>query len=265
MRNVPFLFAAALLAARSPSALNAAEAPKPAVVGLQVMRPGTHEASLSIVPGERAGTTLWLLVTLPDRHIVGLDETASKITAFADDKGTDLNVEERNRFWHKPVDCETVEDGRGCVLAFRSPKLPAANARTLALKATVVLLHGIGDKTAAQASVALKEGAEIKVGPFPMKIMTLAALKSPPARRLLTLEGSQEDRAIRSFAFIGPDGKDIGAEIIPGRRVGAGSLVHWYRPFALPAGVENVTLRITYFERLESITVPIEITAGIGF
>ena len=261
-RSVAVVVALLVAATVCPAAF-AAEKPGLELVGIQVVKPDPGRKHFGIVQGLRAGTSLWLRLTRPDKHFICLDEKASTLDAYADDKGTDLKPTAQRTYWGKPIRGQ-VPDASHCVLEFQSSKIPAAGARTLAVKANVVMTCGVGEKSAEQKGVALKAGSPTTVGPVPMKVEKIRPSGWGKVKMTVELSGEKDEEMIKEVVFVGPDG-----EVVPSRKVGSsrsriGTKVNWRRSYGLHQKLETATVRIIYFERVETLAVPVEVTAGVG-
>ena len=265
MNRLPALVLAILAAAVLCEAGAAAEAPVVKVVGLQVMAPRPDKPQLSVVEGHRGGTWLYVQVARATTHFIDLDAKASTVASFTDDKGTTLLAPKARSLWDKPISGQVATGGGACTLQFYSSKTPAPGASKLSVKATAVLRCGAGRKTVEQKALALKAGSAITVGPVPMTVKDVRPSSWGKSKLVVELGGESDDKAIQGFTFLGSDGKEIPHAQLGHNRFRMGTKVRWSRTIGLEQKIDVVAVKIAYFERLESLTVPVEVTASLGF
>ena len=217
--------------------------------------------------GHFAGTSLHLKVTSASKTFLEVSEDASKLARFVDDKKTDLSKQRRQGFgsdWLKGP-TRIAPDGHSCVLQIGSDVLPAPGATRLSLKATVAILCGSQEKTATQPDVQLKVGRKLKLGPIPLAVQRAEdGGWNPDTKFSVTLASSTSLAKIKELAFLGPGGKEIPHRLEGSGTMGMPGSVTYTRRYGLSEKVAEAGLRITYFEKTETLNVPIDITTGVG-
>ena len=146
-----------------------------------------HDAMMS---GGMPGTELTLLLTTTERHIVGLDEDASRLTRFADDKGTVLAPQGRGqpaRFLWPRVSA----DGRLCVVGVRADATPSPGATKLLVQGELAVRCGEGEKTVESDEIDLKAGAKLTLGTITVTVKQDD--QAGPALRLMPMPSTQDD------------------------------------------------------------------------
>ncbi|MFO0891796.1 MAG: hypothetical protein U0790_21990 [Isosphaeraceae bacterium] len=227
----------------------------------------------------RPGTTLTLLLEDPDRLIEGVTIKESRITKFGDDKGTDLLAgeappEENNprRFIRPgmpqgPIAAEVDPGGHRVTLTLHSPRLPASGAAKILLEADLALKYSRGERFVEQKGVNLRLD-KITAGTVPMIVATQSDDQEmmgmqPGGQKgmqvILFHQGPME--GIKNVAFIGPDGAEIQAT--KGGWGSSGSLHQTH--YHLARQVDTCTLRITVPEVVETATLAISVSTGVGF
>jgi hypothetical protein len=103
--------------------------------------------------GLRPGTHVYLAMTAADKYLTRFDDQASKLLSFMDDKGTNLTGQPIVGNFGFPV---TSADQHQCVVEVISDKLPAVGARTVKIKANVMLLAGADLKNQTVPAIELK-------------------------------------------------------------------------------------------------------------
>jgi len=236
------------------------------VVGLSIFRPDPTGKSLSYVLGRRSGTTLHVRVARQDKTIISLDRNASKLSSFTDDKGTVLSETKKRRWgsdwlgsWPRISD-----DGHSCMLKISSPKTPAAGASKLIVKADIVLACGSDIKTAEQKDFALTKGSKLTVGPVPMKVQSVKDSSFGKAKMRVELISSKSFDAVKALTFIGADGKEIKYDSLGEGTSGIAGKMTYSKAIGLHKKVDVVTVKVTYYQKIEKLTVPLNLTVGVG-
>jgi hypothetical protein len=259
------------------------------VVALQITHPPAKEdAELSF--GSNHGTHIDLIVHLPGKRILALDADGSKLTRFTDDKKTDLSQSD-GFSWLTDTHSRISPDGTRMGFQIRSTAVPAVGATRLRIQGTIVLMLGSEEKTAEVKDVTLKADGSIKVGPaeirkskdefgkaFESGLEEMAGAflgaffggeipkkKGPPGlEERVALTHSQPN--IKSVVFLDKDGK-----VVPSESVGSS----WASAFGGPRGytteyrvkgkIEKATVRVTYFNKIQPMKVPLDLEIGVGF
>jgi hypothetical protein len=231
---------------------------KPKVVGLSIRKP------LPAKPGEfsfnPAGTTLEVVVFQPGRFILGIDAKASKLEQFTDDKKTDLHKSKGlfgqanwiNEFMSRPS-----TDGESCTVQIAGPNAPAKGAEKILLKGSVALKCGAGAKSTDKKDITLKMNEEATVGSFKVKVNSAAAFGSQ-----LTISSGEPN--IKSVEFLDDNGKAImtGQPNRISLPTPGGKMEHMVGYF-LTGKRDKVTVKINYFDKVENVTVPLDVRVGL--
>ncbi len=211
------------------------------------------------------GTRLQIGISLPGRTFIGEARDECKFGKFTDDKGTDLfaplgHAPEADD-WLGSFGPKFTEDGKLCGLQIEAPDLPAKDATKLQFSGTLVLRCGTTPKTAEQKSVVLKKGSKISAGPVPFEIVELQVAGNETK---LDLKATKTLERIIKIAFFNKAGKEINSH-----REGYESSAIFgnysiTQSFVLSGKPTSVTMKISYFDKVENVTVPVEISAGLG-
>ena len=239
--------------------------PQVEVVGLEVMKPDPADKfGNALVMGRPAGTTITLKIAAPDRHCISLDEDATDVTACSDDKGTNLTEDRAKGREGFDWSFDLSDDAPAALFGIRCPAVPAPGAREVSLEGTVGIKCGSAEKTVEQKDFALKVGSELTVGPAPMKIEKIEGAWGE-SKMQVTLSGTTNPETIKELVFLSADGKAMKAHITEWSYSGSPGQMTYTRTYALSEKVDVVTVRITYFTKVETLTVPVNLKIGIGF
>jgi len=231
-------------------------------VALKVGReiPEDKEGKLSF---HQEGTTLTLVVRRADKCFVGMDDRKTKLAALTDDKGTSLL---RPSKWVSGISSfpRFSEDGHVCVVDVIGTALPAKGAKTIRVKASLAMKCAEGEKTAVQKGLVLKKGSKLTGGPVPWTIEEVGKSDWGDAKLAVTVTGGVSHEMIKEFAFLDADGKKVKHSI--GMRSSSGARNHMtYKvTYNLERKVDVVDVKVTYYEKLETIAIPVDLEVGVG-
>ena len=208
---------------------------------------------LSTFEATETGISIDVIVTVPGKLIVGLDKDANKFTSFGDDKKTDLTqgqkpwIREQSRAQNPTI-------GAPCVLRVGTSAVPAPGATKIQLKATAAVKVGGAEKTVEEKLVIIKKDAKTKVGPAELRasgdIVTVSYIDTTP---------------VASVVFLDKAGKEIKSERAGGGFSSRDAGYEYENDYRLEGKVGEFGVRLTYFSKIETVEVPIEINTGLGF
>ncbi len=217
------------------------------------------------------GTSLAFWIT--DRggnHLISFDSKGSKLESFTDDKGTDLSQRMPGPYNWSVFGAFrggfSSEDGYPVEVGGDS--FPAPGATKVSLKATLFFRRGSSEKTIEEKDVPVKTGRKIKLGALEVRIeaMNKKDLKEPPQAKMgIWLRSSQSLESMKSVSFFNPKGDEIpigvssyGSRDLPPR--GPDENGYWFHEKH-----DTVTIKITYYEKVETVTMPLRMETGVGF
>ncbi|MHC4981840.1 MAG: hypothetical protein ACYTF6_01565 [Planctomycetota bacterium] len=240
--------------------------PEVVVAGIEVFRPDPSEKQgRSFIFGRLAGTTIHLLVKIPRGSIVAVERGASVLKEFADDKNKPLGKPGGDDFtggWLGSF-VKIAEDRRSCTLQIESDELPSAAARELRVRANLVLTCGSNAKTS-RKNVTLEKGKRFMLGSLPVEIADVGESKWQPGGLAVELVSSRNFKLIRELTAVGPDGKPISVSKVSSSRSSIGKEVTYTARYELDKKVTSATFKVSYFEKTENVSVPIDLTVGVG-
>jgi hypothetical protein len=276
MISVAVLVAAVMVMgvlARHGSEANAQAAPKteskPSVIvgGLSIARAKKDDKfNRSMAFQIKAGTNVSLYVSMPGKTIIQLDRDASMLTKFTDDKGTVLAKPGSGKSFGSWLGTfpHIADDAHSCAPSVRSKKLPAAGASALTIDATLAFICGDAPKTA-QCDVSLTEGTAVKLGMVAANIIKVGKSTRGKMKFNVTFTSSQSFDSIRKLVFLDSAGKEIKSRYAGGGKHSAfGSTSTYSKRYELEKKVDKVTIKIDYWRKIESVTVPLKLNVGLG-
>ncbi len=256
-------------------------------IGLAISKPskvGDSDQIASFNPG----TTVDVVITQPGKFILGIDPKASKLTAFTDDKKTDLSKRPSTfgREWlnasflrfNKETDLKKTtsaigrewlnasflrfnKDNSECAFQVYAPNVPVEDAERILVQATIAVLCGKEEKTAEQKDLSLKVGQKATLGSI-----SLTVQKGYPEGKQITVALATPERSIKSVEFLDSKGKTIKQNFtntfMMFNNMGK---PEYQTSCSLPVPSEPVTVKVVYFSKTETINVPVDLKIGVGF
>lgn len=252
------LFVAVALAAVSARAKQEAKVDI-SVVGLQVAAaPYNGEQGMSSFYSE-GGVTLSMLAVSNAGSIVKLDEEASKIDSVTDEQGNQLLKEDQ---WSTLNYMNTVsEDGKAILFSVNAAGQPARGSKTIQVKGAVTVVCATGSKTVKSAPVEAKPGVEVEINGAKF---TVAKIGKPDYddsyAYSIELKSADWPDSVAAIRFLDTAGKVIESTRSSSMWSGTNRSEEHY----LRNQVDTVILEIDFWENLESIQTPIDLTVGAG-
>ena len=237
---------------------------KPEVYGVEIKKaePGRDERF-----GAQEGILVKLFIAQPDRFIIGVDDKASKLTSFQDDRKNDLSKSKDPKAFKQdflsPFN-EVTKDGHGIKLDLRAPQTPAPGAKAIQVKANVALRVGFDEKKQEVKDVNLAN-AKISLAGMNMSVKRSKDQAWGDYKMTVTLSSNRPQDGIRTLTFVGADGKEIKSGITSRSSFSFGAGGNWDVTYGLGAVVERATIRVEYFDRVEVVNVPLDMELGVGF
>lgn len=223
------------------------EAPSVRAYALNINHP-PKEASREIVSNEYTG--VYLFVAAPGRQIVAVDTAATKLTV-TDDKGTDLVP--GVKLAPAIATDKTKAQGRLYILG---QKAPANGATRVRVKGEITFLCGVGEKTSSADNFAVKVKEKVEVGP--------AAFEVTMGKDRAVLQWKAESPLVKSITFTSPDGKPVGTTGTINLVLNQAGKVGQSATFTPPVKTEKVGIKVVHYEKVESVTVPVDTETGVG-
>jgi hypothetical protein len=210
------------------------------------------------------GTALRALLTVPDKQVLTIDAKASTLTSMTDDKGTDLTkAKNPGGFvppWIEDFDTRITKDKKHLMMRMTVPGTPAPGATKINLKANLVVLCGISEKTVEEKNTELKVDKNVKIGS--LILSTEKGFGDNFTNVLFTCEDAPR---IKSVTFLDKDGQalrsnsgGIHPNFAPGR-------TDWICRYTIESKVDRVTVRVIYYEKMEKVNVPVDLQLTVGF
>jgi hypothetical protein len=112
--------------------------------------------------------------------------------------------------------------------------------------------------------VKLTKGTKISAGQTSFMVGDVSPNDFGEAKLRVTLENKTGFDAIRSIVFLDAQGNEIKTEQMGSSRAGFNDEFTYGQSYGLPDKVDSVTLKISYFEKVESIEIPLDLKVSVG-
>lgn len=266
MKRMIALGGAVLCAAGVIPAAPEQSAPGPVVdvVGVQVVRPvGFGDGQ---VRGRQVGTRVLLRVSAPGQFFADILPAASPLSAFRDDKGTDLVAPggaAADRGWEP--DLQVSPDGSRCIVEVAAPRTPSPGAGGIRLDALIALRCGQGARKHHQKELRIARGAKLTAGGVDMEIDSVQEGQYGGGAVLaVVFVTGKNPETTRKIAFLDADAKEIPSRVLRRRKYGFSGTTTYEVILGLGKAVAAAGVEVTTFEKLETVKVPVNLTAGLG-
>lgn len=229
------------------------------VVGLQVAAaPYNGEENLRSFSSE-GGVTLSVLAVSNAGSIVKLDENTSSIESVIDEQGNQLLKEDQ---WFTLTCMNSVsKDGKAVLFEIKAAGVPARGSKTIQAKGAVTLVCATGSKTVKSAPIEAKPGTEFEVNGAKFTVAKIGTAEyDDDYSRSIELKSSEWPDAVAAIRFLDAGGKTIESTNWSSMYSGTNRSEEHY----LRNPVDIFILEVDFWENLESIQTPIDLTVGTG-
>lgn len=239
-----------------------AQSPTVKPVSLQVM-PSLDKNDQDVFSLGGTGTSVSVIVATPSKCMVALDKDACKLQSYTDDKGTDLTKSPKtglssSRRWIGGSEFQPNETGDRACVSLVTGGTPRAGAKHIAIKGTLRVLCGTVLKTVEQEDVPVvvdPRGDKTKIGDFPVAVFNGGAS--------ILVESDQPN-------VLGVEVLDAAGQAVTviSSRKGKTMFNHkdiYSYVYNLEEAAKSLTVRIAYFNTIETVDIPVDLTIGVGF
>lgn len=208
--------------------------------------------------GSVSRTRLALEVSLPAGGIIDVDESASVLAAFGDDRGTDLAAAEGFTGPFESL-AEIAEDGRSAVVIVASEAQPAEGASRLDAEGTLVLTTASIQKTHVAEGIELRPGVRFALGPHVFQV-TEVGPQEWSEQWSFTVATDSDVNAIVSWTVTDGEGREH--EATPWMTMSTGERTEQSLSCDEILGATTITVRA--WDNARRVQVPFSISSGLG-
>jgi hypothetical protein len=201
--------------------------------------------------------SLSFAVRCPGKYILALDPTETKVSEFKDDKGTILN---KGNAFFTPNFSQGIfaKDRSGLSVYLNSfSQTTARGATKLIVKGNLVLVCGVKEKSTKEVEVEMKDKAKAKIGDFDLEVNRAKGFSGGPDFTITSASPT-----LKGIKIVDADGKEqpeIGAQ-----NFYSTFLKKWSANFSLNKPLAKAKITLTYFDKTEKVTIPVDREVGVG-
>ncbi|HOX38054.1 MAG TPA: hypothetical protein PL033_08705 [Candidatus Brocadiia bacterium] len=212
-----------------------------------------------------AGPVLALLAQVPGGGIIEFDHEASVVTAFVDDKGTNLMAGEME--FGKPgfnMMANISKDARACMVELTGSSLPAKDAKELKASGKIVIVTAKTKKKETVKNIAMKAGTKFTLGGAAFEVTKVGKPDWGDEPQQITLQARQDLSAIASVVFIGPDGKVVESMDRGTMTMKMNKNITITKDYALAQKLPTATIEMEFWTDMKRIEIPFGISVSVG-
>jgi hypothetical protein len=239
----------------SKPAAKAPAGPTVVVAGIRVVTPGFGDGGTELRGFDsEAGTRLALVVKPPSgSFIIDIDEDASTLDAFTDDK--EANLLEGGRFGPVP---QVAANGSAGIFEVETRGRPSAGASTVTATGTIAMSTATGSKPTKVPNVKLEPGKVVKFGTFTWTLKEVSQEGESTSLTVSTTTAAMQ--AVKQVRFL-----DAKGEAIEGDRNGASwSSTEAEVNYRVQTAAKAITMEFDLWQGRKAVTVPFTLTAGLS-
>ena len=205
------------------------------------------------------GIEVDIFVALPGETILAISGKDSKVSLTSDDGG-ELPLEDR---FNGPFNLNLDEEKASGVIQLKSETLPGKKAGRLSIKGEFVVTVGRDSKTD-DVDLKVEKGSKLKLGPINGEVGEIGEGFGDEFKQSIEISSKQSFDAVAKVEFLDAKGKAIRSEEAGGSSFGFNEEMTYSRSWQLASDAKLLKVRITYFQKTESIKLPANLDFGIG-
>lgn len=215
----------------------------------------------SMVPGIQPGTTIHLLVELPGRNIIKIHENKEGQLTIEDSTGKSLTPSGSGIGFMSDIS----DDGQTIRLPIASADLPSRQANSIAINGYVNLTCGSDSKTD-QYDVVIRKDAKMTIANIEFQVNEVKDSYLNENEEMFELQCHTSPAPIQKVEAVMKNGATIELRAAGSSRIGFGDSVTWGRSYSVAGKAADImALKVTYFQHVEQIEVPLGVAIGLGF
>jgi hypothetical protein len=156
-------------------------------------------------------------------------------------------------------------EGKGCSVELISDQLPSPGTQRIMAKGNFSILCGADEKSAEQKNLSLAKDQKLSAGPIPMTISRVDDKAWGEFKMSVTFAYDQNDAAIKKMIFTDASGKEIKSDAGGHSSFSFGPVTKYDVTYRLAQKVDPVNVKVIYFDKVDKVTVPIDVDTGVGF
>lgn len=228
------------------------------VAGVQIVQKAYGaEENNKLVPFNtfKTGMEIALGFSIKDSGIISIDEDASVLSKFTDDKGTNLITKDfgRQGFGSFP---KHSEDGKYGLTSITTTKLPADGATKVLAAGKIAVTTATTKKTERSKVVALKKGAAFALGKINFKVTDFDA-NDDSVR--VTFETSDSLEALAEVRFIGEGNAKLEADNNGSGSFGFNGKKTYSKSYSIKGKAASVIMEADMWQDAKQVEIPFDL------
>lgn len=233
------------------------------VMGFSITRkdPDNKESSVINI-GASLGTTVYLVVKLPEKHVIKVAKPEDAPT-MKDSSGNSMSVDgDGSGFVYGS---NISDDGKTVSLPIFSKGLPAKGSTSIKIGGSLKFICGADLKTE-EVDVELAKGKKLTAAGIEFTVKGIRNSFRKRNAEKVELQCQKSPASIKSILAVLADGKEVEISSSGSSESSFGRGVTYGRSYDLPGKAADVKkLKVTFFENIEELKVPLELDFGLGF
>jgi hypothetical protein len=236
------------------------------VTGLRVItQPEDSKNNFNGALQAPSGVAVEARLTPPAGKIIGIDQFASKLDSFTDDKGTDLLAVKSENPFNKPgFGMMDYSKNTYATVTMQAAGLPAKGATSLNLTGKVALQVADGTNQFTLANVELKAKTAFNLGDLAMAISNVGTNRNSWGAKeypySVTFTSLRDLQTIANLEFFDAQGNPIKAR----KSSWGGGFGGYMMEYEFAKQADRVKIIATCWQGLDTVEVPISIKTGLG-
>ena len=213
-----------------------------------------------------AGTSIGLMIQSEGKAIVNFDEEATKITSFADDKGTDF-LKVKSRFSSKPYSFEMAQESKSrkvWMTTLASGGVPQSGANKITVAGELVLSLASKSELKKSGKVSLEKGGKFEVAGHTFTIDKIGKPDWGDDKLEVTLKSSVDLKSFRKVIFYDADGKELESKRGMWSSMGMFGKKTYQTSYTFKVEPKTLILGLDQWTDLEVVKVPLDLKVGAG-
>lgn len=231
-------------------------------VGLTVAQKDENsEYGGSVIPGLNPGTTVHVHAHSDKLNILSLEFGEDESFTMTDSTGKSLDMSDSNMEFYSDIS----EDGHTALIPVSSPEVPASGTDSISIKGAVTLVCGANPKTES-FDVKIAAGEVLEIAGIKFKVDSIEDSFMNDDGEMVNLETNSSPAQIESIEAILANGKSVEFSPSGSSQFGFNDNITYGKSYDLSCKASEIAqLKVTWFQDVKRVELPIEIKAGLGF
>ncbi len=260
MRSLISVSTATALLMFSASSASAQEKPRLEIAAVSVAKANPKSQFGEGLSRYRSpGVEVDLFFALPGETVLSINGKETKVVLSSDDGG-ELELQDR---FEGPFELHIDEEKASGVIQFRSETPPGKKTTRLTVKGNFAVTVGRDSKTD-DVDLKIEKGEKLKLGPINAEVSEIGEGYGDEFKQVVELSSKQPFDAIAKVEFLDAKGKVILSENAGSSSYGFNDEMTYSRSWQLASDAKMIKVRVTYFQKTESVKLPANLEFGLG-